>query len=354
MTQPTLTPTATLRDAVRRIEEVRRGIAVVLDAEGRLLGTVTDGDIRRAILKEHRLDAPVSAAMNTNPTTADAASPESYLAALLDERGLEALPLVDSAGRFVRIAHVRDLDREEEWGGGEGFAAAVIMAGGEGQRLRPLTADMPKPMVEVGGVPLIERLVRSLVRAGVPRIYISVNYLGHLIEEHLGDGSAFGTPIIYLRETEKMGTAGALSLLPKMPSAPIMLINGDVLHGSDYRNLLTYHAEHGAAVTVGAIEYRVDIPYGVLRAEGSRLLGLQEKPSQRFLCNAGLYVLSPETLKLVPRGESFDMPELINATMKNGGEVCVFPIHEYWADVGNVHDLERAQDEVKRLGGTHG
>ena len=347
--QPLLSQTSTLREAVAQIEAVRRGIAVVVDEHGRLIGTVTDGDIRRAILAGHELDSAVNEAVNRTPLTADIGASDASLADLLLGHGLEAVPLVDAQGRFVKIAHIRDLRPDLDFGGGEECAAAVIMAGGEGRRLQPLTMEKPKPMIEVGSVPMIERLVLSLVRAGVPRIYIAVNYLAHMIEEHFGSGDRFGTTITYLREKEKMGTAGALSLLPEPISAPLLVINGDVLTGSDYRNLLSFHEEQESVLTVAATEYHVDIPYGVLRAEGARVTSIEEKPSQRFLCNAGIYVLSPEALAHLPDSRPCDMPDLIAAVIARQGPVNVFPIHEYWADVGNAADLERAQQDVKQL-----
>lgn len=348
--RPALSRHSTLRDAVREIEASRRSIAVVVDDGSKLIGTVTDGDIRRAILAGQELDDTVGRAMNRTPLTADNGTSDSYLVALLKERGLEAIPLVDAEGRLVRLVHIADLDPESARGGGEGYAAVVIMAGGEGQRLRPLTEEKPKPMIEVGGRPMIERLVCSLVRAGVPRIYIAINYLGHIIEDYFGDGSEFGTDIAYLREEEKMGTAGALSLLPELPPAPLLVINGDVLTGSDYRNLLLYHDEHDAVLTVAATDYRVEIPYGVLRTEGTRVTGIVEKPSQRFLCIAGIYVLAPEVLAQLPEKRPCDMPDLIEAVLLQGGNLSVFPIHEYWTDISNVADLARAENAVKDLG----
>ena len=206
--QPVLTPSSTLRDAVHEIEAARRGIAVVVDAGGRLIGTVTDGDIRRAILVRHTLESPIGEAMNRTPVTADIGTSEAYLAELLVERGLEAIPLVNAQDNFVQIVHIRDLQPDVARGGGEGFAAAVIMAGGEGKRLHPLTKEWPKPMIEVGGMPMIERLVRALAHAGIGQIYIAVNYLGHVIERHLGDGARFGANITYCVKKRKWGPPG--------------------------------------------------------------------------------------------------------------------------------------------------
>jgi dTDP-glucose pyrophosphorylase len=349
VTEPLTSGATTIRDAVGAIEEGRRGIAVIVDGRNILVGTVTDGDIRRSILAGYDLDSAVEEAMNQSPITAPVGSSKSLLADLLIDHSLEALPLIDQQGHFVEIVHIRELKPETKEGGGEDFSAAVIMAGGEGRRLQPLTDNKPKPLIEVGGMPMIERQVRDLVRARIPQIYISVNYLGHMIEEHFGDGSRFDTKITYLHEKQKMGTAGALSLLPETPSAPILVMNGDVLTTPNFQNLLLYHRNNNSILTVAATEYKIEIPYGVLETEGALVTGIAEKPSQRFLCNAGIYVISPDALLLMPENIPCDMPDLLNAVMQTTNNVCVFPIHEYWADVGNTRDLERAEKEITQL-----
>jgi dTDP-glucose pyrophosphorylase len=343
----TLTLTATLRDAVRVIEESRRTIAIIVDGAGRLAGTASDGDIRRAILRGLTLDTAVRDAMNTHPIVGQATQSDAELLRLLQSRDLEALPIVTEDGVVTRVVHIDELRSGVSGvGGGEGYAAAVIMAGGEGRRLMPLTRDKPKPMIDVGGQPVIERLVRDLARARIARVYVAINYLSHLIEDHLGDGSLFDVEIRYLREQEKMGTAGALSLLPERPTAPLLVINGDVLTASDYGSLLAYHQEHGAFITVGAIQYLVNIPFGVLRNAGPQVTAIEEKPSQSFLCNAGIYVLSPDAVTFVSTHGRLDMTDLIKSATESGRMVAVFPIHEYWADIGSQADLDRARSEV--------
>jgi len=342
VTDAPLGPAATLRDAVRAIEATRRRIAVVADADGRLAGTLTDGDVRRALLAGLALDAPAAEAMNRQPIAAHADSEDAYLLEMLRHRGLESMPLVDRAGRYVRTVHVSDLDDAPRTDGAAGVAAAVLMAGGEGRRLRPITETIPKPLVEVGGVPVIERLLRSLVRAEVRRVWVATNYLSHLIEARLGDGAAFGAEVRYVREERKMGTAGALSLLPERPDGPVLVMNGDVVTRCSYGNLLRFHREHGAPLTVAAVEHRVRIPYGVLRTDGPLLTAIEEKPSQRFLCNAGIYMLEPDAIGLVPADRPSDMTDLMARCVEGGAPPAVFPIHEYWADIGTPEDLAEA------------
>jgi NDP-sugar pyrophosphorylase family protein len=200
-------------------------------------------------------------------------------------------------------------------------------------------------MIDIGGVPLLERQVRAMVACGLRRIYISTNYLGHVIENHFEDGRGFGAEIRYLRETTKLGTAGALSLLPDVPQGPVLVINGDVLTTSDFGKLLAFHQETGAEVTIAAMIYRVVIPFGVLHVDGHRVAGIEEKPSQGFLCNAGIYVFSPEAVRSVPVGVQVDMPSVIERMIARRAAVSVFPIHEFWTDIGTPNDLELALAE---------
>lgn len=351
MSEPVLKMTSSIRDAIASIERTRRFIAAVVDDAGILRGIVSDGDIRRAILAGQGLDGPVTAAMTVRPITGSGDATDDELLHDMLDYGVAALPVVDAGGRFLRIVQISDLSATAPAGaGGAGYWGAVIMAGGEGRRLRPLTSDLPKPMIEVGGVPLLERQVRALAAGGVQRIFISTNYLGHVIEDHFADGAAFGAEIHYIREKEKLGTAGALSLLPARPEGPLLVMNGDVLTNSDYGKLLAYHVDQTAFLTVACVEYRVQIPFGVIRTKGQNAVAIEEKPSQRFLCNAGIYVLSRGALDLVEKGVQFDMTDLIAAAISGGREVSVFPIHEYWADIGNQHDLELAQQVFERTG----
>ncbi len=343
---------ATLRDAVRQIEESQRRIAAVTDENGRLLGTVTDGDVRRCILLGGDLDSPISDAMNAEPLTVPEDTPDDEILAMLRARAVEAVPVLDGDSRLLDIVHIQDLLPESrESGGAERFAAAIIMAGGEGRRLRPLTETIPKPMVELGGMPLIERHVRRIARAGIGRTFISVNYLAHVIESYFETAGPFETQIEFLREKDKMGTAGALSLLPPLDDGPLLVLNSDVVHAADYANLLAFHEEQGGGLTVAAVEHHVQIPYGVIRADGSRLVSLEEKPSQRFLCNAGIYALEPEARAFIGETRTVDMTDVIGEMRQAGLPVAVFPIHEYWADIGDPDDLARVRNEIWKLDG---
>lgn len=349
-----LDTSAHLRDAIVQIEAARRGIAVVCDADGKILGTVTDGDVRRAILRGADLDTPLVSAMNDRPLTAQDSMSDHELVALLNNRGLEAIPLVDAAERFQRIAHLRDLVPEaRERGGAEELVAAVVMAGGEGQRLRPLTEKIPKPMVEVGGMPLVERHVRHIARAGIRHTFLAVNYLAEKIENHIAETGPYDTKIDFLREDRKMGTAGALSLLPDLPDGPILVLNSDVVHSADYGNLLQFHQTRDADLTIAAVEHRVQIPYGVLQSRDGVLTAIEEKPSQRFMCNAGLYVLGTAARSFIAQNRAVDMTDVIDELLSTGRNIAVFPVHEYWADIGDSDDLARVRNEIWKLDGAY-
>lgn len=351
MSEAPLLLEASLMDAVRAIEASRRRMAIVVAGDGALLGTITDGDIRRHLLAGGSLDALVSKAMNPSPLSAEVGSSEGYMKDMMRRGNVIALPLVSQDGKFLRLIHLMDLEMEDAQAsnGLPGFSFAVIMAGGEGTRLRPLTEDIPKPMIEISGVPLLERQIQRLANAGIKRAYISVNYLSHIIEDYFGDGHNFGIEIRYLREKEKLGTAGALSLLPEHPEGPIMVMNGDILTTSNFDSLHSFHMIHGAKITVAAVDHRVDIPYGVIRADGPFVTGLVEKPSERFLCNAGIYAVSPEVLDLLRKGERSNMTDLIDACLARKLPVAVFPVHEYWNDIGTPADLEKARTHFAKM-----
>ncbi len=344
MSDVQLSPDAPLMAAVRAIESSRRRIAIVVGPDGRLLGTLTDGDIRRCLLDGGTLETPVARAMNSQPVTAKLDSADSLLLDLMRRGNILAIPQVDDAKIFRRLVHLTDLSEESrDAKKTSAFEFAVIMAGGEGIRLRPLTEKIPKPMVDIGGLPLLERQIQRLVRNGVRRVYISVNYLRNVIEDHFGDGTGFDIEIRYLREEEKLGTAGALSLLPEKPSGSILVMNGDILTTSSFDNLYSFHQSNSAYVTVAAVDYRVNIPYGVIHAEGQFIRRLEEKPSQRFFCNAGIYAVSPQTLDLIKKAKHCNMTDVVETCLSRDFPVAVFPVHEYWSDIGTPDDLEKAR-----------
>jgi len=349
MSENILQTSATLIDAIRAIEATSKRLAIVLSDDSRVLGTLTDGDIRRWILQGNTLQALVLDAMNANPVTAPANTSDSALREKLANNNIRSLPLVDGQNKYVRTLHEMELDSGKN--GiikGNTFSTAVIMAGGEGARLRPLTENIPKPMVEVNGLPLLERQIHRLCKMGITVVYISVNYLGDVIKSYFGDGSKFGLEVHYITEDKRLGTAGALSLLPEIDDPrPVLVLNGDILTTSDFINLFQFHEDHQSEITISAIDYTVEIPYGVIQYDGTEVVGLEEKPSQRFFCNAGIYALSVGVLKKIPLDTFWNMTDLIEQCMADKDKVSVFPVHEYWTDIGTPEDLEKAREKFK-------
>jgi len=336
-----LTPGMTVRKCIEVIDRNKHGIALVVDAGGRLVGTVTDGDIRRFTLANRSLDELVESVMWQKPLSASADASEAEIRELMHKKLVRNIPLVDNDGRPVGIVNVTDLIGEDD-----GVHLAVVMVGGKGKRLMPLTETTPKPMVLVADKPILESIILSLKEAGIRRIYLAINHMGDIIEQYFGDGSSFGVEISYLREQEKLGTVGALSLLPELPTTPILVMNGDVVTKTKLLRLLDYHKHHRCVMTVAATRYSFEIPLGVLDVKGHYLLGLCEKPQQHFLCNAGIYMINPEVVSLIPSSVEYNTTDLIEELVRKGLPVTTFPIHEYWVDVGQVEDLKRARKDL--------
>ena len=331
-------PGTPILEALKIIDTVSLQIALVVDADGKLLGTVTDGDVRRGLLRGLSLTDPVAAVMFSSPRTLGTGKTDAEILQYMRARSLRHLPVLDEAGRVVDLKllnDVVDLDRRKN--------LVVIMAGGPGTRLRPLTVDCPKPLLSVGGRPILETIITSFRTQGFYRFVLSVNYKADMIEEYFGDGSRHGVQIGYVHEKERMGTAGALSLLPERPEKSFVVMNGDVLTGVDFRQLLAFHEEHDSPATMCVQEYRVQIPYGVVEHEGNRLVSIVEKPQHKFHINAGIYILEPSVLDCIPRDCCFDMPSLFAAILGKGMQPCTFPLREYWMDIGRMDDYEQAQ-----------
>jgi dTDP-glucose pyrophosphorylase len=333
---------ATIQDVAATISRNKLGFALVVDVEGKLVGTVTDGDLRRAYLANRGLETPVSSIMCSTPVVASVGSLAEAVVELAKRHRVQFVPLVDDDGRPIDVA-LPD-------GGPENprqvFKTAVIMAGGEGHRLRPLTDKTPKPMLQVNGKPILEHIVGALVDANLHHIYLSVNYMADVIIRYFGDGRNFGAMIEYLQEKEKLGTAGSLSLLPSVPDEPVLVMNGDVMTNLNYSSFFAFHIKHRGVMTVAATEYKVRVPFGTLDIVNQFLTGVIEKPEVRFHCNAGVYALDSEAFQYIPANRAYDMTTLMSALVQNGLPVSVFPIHEYWVDVGSPEDLETAKADV--------
>jgi dTDP-glucose pyrophosphorylase len=343
LSQSLLHEGALVRDAVRALESSEKKLVLVVDESQGLRGTVTDGDVRRGLIRGLTLDDPVTAVMNTAPASADSNADRDELVRLMRSSGVAQMPLVDARGRVVAIETLVDLLQPSVRDN-----PVVLMAGGFGTRLRPLTEDRPKPLIRVGPKPILETLLESFVAAGFRRFYISVNYRAAMIEEHFGDGSRWDSSISYLREEAALGTAGALGLLPERPALPFIVMNGDLLTRVRFGDLLSFHEQHGAAATMCVREYENTVPYGVVELDQHRIARIVEKPTTRCFVNAGIYVLDPQVLDQVVPGQRLDMTALFERVQEAGGGTAAFPLREYWMDIGRMEDLAKAVVDFER------
>ncbi len=330
----------TLCDVIALIDSSGLQLAVVMHENGRLAGIISDGDVRRALLRGCDMATPAADIMNRNPITAYASTAPSELLALMRRKVLHHIPLLDENQCMIDLVTLDMLT-----GVVERLNWVVLMAGGLGTRLHPLTENCPKPMLHVGGKPILESILESFVEQGFRQFYLSVNYLADTIRKHFGDGSRHGVEIHYLHESKRLGTAGALSLLPARPSDPILVMNGDLLTRLRFDQMLKFHEEHEAKATMAVREYDFQVPYGVVNIDGTSISSIDEKPVHRFFVNAGIYTLSPESLELIPDDTFFDMPTFFEKLRANGQSTLAYPLREYWLDVGHLEEFERAQSE---------
>ncbi|KGR76488.1 nucleotidyltransferase family protein [Ureibacillus sinduriensis] len=334
-------PNKTLIEVMEIIDKSSLQFAVVTNEAGKLLGTVTDGDIRRALLKGKELQIAIKEVMNSNPIVAKLNHSCNSFYNFMRKKGLKQLPIVDEQFILQDILF-KDYKEEKE-------NLVILMVGGLGTRLRPLTDQIPKPMLRVGGKPILETIVDGFKQYGYTNFIFSVNYKKEVIQNYFQNGEAFGVSITYVEETKRMGTAGALSLLPEKPTKPIFVMNGDLLTQVNFEQLMQFHEEHQSFGTMCVREYQYQIPYGVIKTIGSDLLEIQEKPVNKSYVNAGIYVLDPETLSCIPKDEFYDMPSLFERLIKEQKTATVFPIREYWLDIGQLDDFEKADVEYENI-----
>jgi dTDP-glucose pyrophosphorylase len=337
-------PETTLREALTVIDGAGCQVALVVDADRRLLGLLSDGDARRGLLKGLSLADKVSAAMHANPIFARSDDSRQSVLTMMRRNGLRQVPLLDRHGVVVGLEVIDEfiaMPVRDQW--------VVIMAGGLGSRLEALTRDTPKPMLKVGSRPLLETVVRSYADQGFHRFFFAVNYKAEQIEAHFGDGRAYGVDIRYLREDRPLGTAGALSLLPEVPALPIVVTNGDLLTKENFGVMVERHIDSAADATMGVRDYEMQVPFGVVRERDGYIESIEEKPVQRFVISAGMYVLSPQVLRLVPRGQFFDMPSLFETIVSHGMRTRCHHIESYWLDIGRLSDYERANLDFSKV-----
>lgn len=343
-----LRPSDTVRDAMDAMTKTLVGFTLVVDAGRKLLGVVTDLDIRRALLRGAVLASPVAKAMNRKPIVVAEGTPSERIAALFGTRGKTHLPIVDKLGRLSGLAALADYVTVPK----RYPNRVVVMAGGFGKRLKPLTDHTPKPMLRLADKPILEHLIEQMASAGFGHFTFTVNYLAEQIERHFGDGSRWGVEIDYVREPKPLGTAGALSLLKRSVEHPLIVMNGDILTKVDFAALLDFHRAEKGLATICVKHHEIQVPYGVVEQSRRKLSRFVEKPTQRFLVNAGIYVLEPRALAWVPKRRACHMPEFLALirSRRRGGVAC-FPIQEYWLDIGGHQEFKRAEKEFGDLFG---
>jgi len=337
-------PENTLRDILDRLERNHKGIVLVVDQTQKLLGTITDGDIRRTVLAGFDLQQTAATLVlnrKEKPITAPAGTSRDNLLHMMNQLDFRQIPLVDAHGRVVDLALLSELVKERDLP-----IKAIVMAGGYGTRLRPLTENMPKPMLPIGDRPLLERLIDQLREAGIRKVNLTTHYKSDVISDYFGNGDNFGVNIQYVEERRPLGTAGALRLLDESDE-PLLVINGDILTRIDFRSLLAFHQDQDADMTVGVRQYEFKVPYGVIQTRGCAITGVSEKPVIRHFINAGVYLINPDLRQHIPDGCRYDMPDLINQLIVEKRRVVSFPILEYWLDIGQMDDYHKAQADVR-------
>jgi dTDP-glucose pyrophosphorylase len=339
-------PNESIFTALQRLDVSAMQLLLIVDDARRLLGTVTDGDIRRGILRGVSMDTHVREVMNTHPTVSHATENRERIFDLMRTRKFRHIPIVDWNGCVVRVETLDSFLTMEDQEN-----PVILMAGGLGTRLSPLTDECPKPLLHIGGRPLLETIVINLAKHGFRNINISVNYRADMIEDHFGDGSQWGVNIRYIHETKRMGTAGSLTLLSEKPKKPVIIMNGDLLTKINFKQLVDFHTEHEAKATMCVREYEYQIPYGVVHADNELITSIVEKPIQRYFVNAGIYVINPEVLESIPRDTFYDMPTLYEHLIEDKQRSVIFPIREYWLDIGRMDDYTRANLEFLEVFG---
>lgn len=334
-----VSPSMSMKDVLKVIDSGQKQIAVVLDQNKKLIGTVNDGDIRRALLKGIGFEDTIENIYSRNPFFANVNDSKEKIIKLASSNRIHQIPIVDNSGNLVGLDILDELLDTKLYPN-----HVVLMVGGLGQRLRPLTEKIPKPMLKVGNKPILETIVNKFAESGFYNITMCVNYQSHIIQDHFGDGSHFGVNIDYVFEEQKLGTAGALCLICEQKD-PFFVMNGDLLTNINFQHLHDYHMLSDSIATMCVKEYDFQVPYGVVNINNDTITSIEEKPVHNFYVNAGIYMLSPDVLKHIPINKFFDMTTLFNILIKLNKKTTSFPIREYWLDIGEIREYERANDE---------
>ena len=333
-------PNVDINTAINIIDATEARIALIIDDNKKLLGTVTDYDVRKHILEGRSLDDSITDIINASPKYGKIMFDDEHILKDMIAKGVRQLPILNDNHEVVDLKILEDFDTTKKKKN-----VVVLMAGGLGMRLRPLTENCPKPLLNVGEKPILEIILNNFIREGFEEFYISVNYKADMIENYFGDGSKFGVNIRYIHESKRLGTAGALGALPKGIKEPVIVMNGDLLTKVKFSQMLDFHSKHKSVATMCAREFQMQVPYGVVNFEDWKIKSLEEKPTITHFVNAGIYILNPEVVAKINKNEYLDMPDLFNELIEEGKNTLIFPIREFWLDIGRMEDFERARNE---------
>lgn len=339
-----ITPNATIKESLEIIDKAAMQIALVVDENERLIGTLTDGDVRRGLLNGCSLESSIKSIIFKTPTIARLTDTKDDILKVALAKKLHQIPIVDENNKLVGIKEIEELVKPSIKAN-----KVVLMVGGLGTRLRPLTENTPKPMLKVGNKPILQTIVEKFAEYGYVNIIMCVNYKSHIIQEFFGNGSAFGVNIDYVLEEQRMGTAGALSLLSEKPNEPFFVMNGDLLTNVNFEHLHNYHVTHKSFATMCVREYDFQVPYGVVNVENGKIKSIEEKPVHKFFVSAGIYMLSPSVLEYIPDNEFYDMPTLFEKLISKDKDTVSFPLREYWLDIGRIEEYEKANNEYSKV-----
>ncbi len=339
-----LKPDVTMEYAISILTKEALRIAIVVDAESRILGIVTDGDIRRALVRGCTIESPVCEFMHKNPVVASSELSRFSVVSMMKEKDLLVVPIVNKQNQVIGVETLKHLLDEKTYDN-----PVFLMAGGFGKRLSPLTDHIPKPLLKVGSQPILETILERFSGYGFHSYFISVHYKADMFKEYFGDGKKWGVDIHYLHEKEPLGTAGSIGLLPdSIPNLPIIVMNGDLLTKVNFERLLEFHEENGGGATMCVREYDFEVPYGIIESEGSKVKRIVEKPGHSFFVNAGIYIISPDLARSICGTKYLDMPSFLNSKLDSGEQVNVYPVHEYWVDIGRVEEYQLARENYSQ------
>ena len=331
-------------EVLQIIDKSSKQLAIVVDDNKRLLGTISDGDIRRALLNNISLNESVKDIYFKTPTVANINNSKEEIINICRVKKIHQIPIVDDNGNLIGIEILDELIKPKDK-----TNKVILMVGGLGTRLRPLTETTPKPMLKVGNKPILQTIVEKFAEYGYTNIIMCVNYKSHIIQDYFKDGSDFGVNIEYILENQRMGTAGALSLLKDKPNEPFFVMNGDLLTNVNFEHLHNYHIATNSIGTMCVREYDFQVPYGVVNIKDSKIASIEEKPTHKFFVSAGIYMLSSEVLNYIPENQFYDMPTLFEKIISEGKNAISFPLREYWLDIGRMEEYKKANDEYSEI-----